>query len=282
MTVELVIRDGDPWWMSPDVWVVPGEDPEGAPGTPVVGQNAYMWAHVRNNGTSTVNNAEVRFYWADPSTAFDRNTAHYVGSSFVSLGSGDETDVLLLVPWIPEFVNNGHECILAEAFHPSQDPLPATPAFNVPTDDHVAQRNLTVVLPAASGLFHLNFNAFNTSRKPDQFTLVAEVGNAESLKPLLKTLGADIDIGGFNGQVTNLGFINKSCPEAGDLDNVSGPKLEIEIPGHRKKNLSVMGKVNGGPALIHVTQYHNDRIIGGLSFILRAARSEKTPKRHRS
>lgn len=93
MAVELENRDGDLWWLSPDVWVVPGTDPEGSPGTPIAGTPAYMWARVRNNGTSTVNNAEVRFYWADPSAAFDRNTAHYVGSSFVSLGPAEISDV---------------------------------------------------------------------------------------------------------------------------------------------------------------------------------------------
>lgn len=43
MAVQLQIRDGDPWWMSPDIWVVPGNDPNGAPGQPIVGQDNYLW-----------------------------------------------------------------------------------------------------------------------------------------------------------------------------------------------------------------------------------------------
>ena len=35
MAVELEIRDGDPWYLSPDVWTVPGNDPEGPPGLPI-------------------------------------------------------------------------------------------------------------------------------------------------------------------------------------------------------------------------------------------------------
>lgn len=279
MSVQLEIRDGDPWWLSPDVWVVPGDDPEGAPGMPVAGVPAYMWARVRNNGTSAVTNAEVRFYWADPSAAFDRNTAHHVGTSFVTLDPSEVSDVLLLVPWIPEFVNDGHECILAEAFHTSLDPLPASPAFNVPTDDHVAQRNLSVALAATSGFFSLNFNAFNTSRKATAFTLVAEVGGAEALKPILNTIGWDFDLGAFNGQITDLGFIKKRCPEAGDLDKASGPKLDFEVQGDRKENFTLIGKIKGGPALIHITQYHHERVVGGLSLVVLTADTGKTTKR---
>ncbi len=279
MSVELEIRDGDPWWLSPDVWVVPGDDPEGTPALPIAGLPAYMWARVRNNGTSTVSNAEVRFYWADPSSAFDRNTAHYVGSSYVSLGPSEVSDVLLLVPWIPEFVNNGHECILAEAFHLALDPLPPSPVFNVPTDDHVAQRNLSVVVAAADGFFHFNFNTYNTARKTMPFTLMAEISTAAALKPLLETLGQNLELGSFNGQVKDLGFVKKRCPDVGDLDKALEVKLEIDIQGNRKENLSLIGKIKGGPALIHITQYHQERRVGGLSLVVLAAETGKISKR---
>ena len=33
MTIQLEIRDGNPdWWLSPDIWVVPGADPAAPPG----------------------------------------------------------------------------------------------------------------------------------------------------------------------------------------------------------------------------------------------------------
>ncbi|MGH8580959.1 MAG: hypothetical protein ACREVK_12865 [Gammaproteobacteria bacterium] len=40
MAVELEIRDGDPWWLSPDVWTVPGNNPEGTGGVPVAAEIA--------------------------------------------------------------------------------------------------------------------------------------------------------------------------------------------------------------------------------------------------
>src|SRR5688572_17757388 len=135
MSVQLEIQDGSPyWWLSLDVWTVPGNDPEGAPGLPIVGEPCYLWARVHNAGTDAVANATVRFYWANPSVGFDRNSANHIGNANVSLNSGETKEVLCLVAWNPIFVNGGHECILAEAFHTSLDPLPASPTFNVPTD----------------------------------------------------------------------------------------------------------------------------------------------------
>ncbi len=113
MAVELEIHDGDPWWDSPDIWTVPGSDPEGAAGSPIAGTTCYLWANVTNNGKSSVEDAVVRFYWADPSVGFDRTTANLIGTSSVTLAAGASTDVLCLTPWIPEFVNEGHECVHA-------------------------------------------------------------------------------------------------------------------------------------------------------------------------
>src|SRR5690242_6133425 len=118
MSVQLEIRDGVPWYVSTDLWTVPG-DPEAAPGPPRSGEPCYLYARVRNGGKSPVTDAVVRFYWANPSVGFNRRTATSVGSAFVSLEPGETADVLCLTPWTPTFVNRGHVCILAEAFHPS-------------------------------------------------------------------------------------------------------------------------------------------------------------------
>lgn len=102
MAVELEIQDGTPhWYLSPNIWTVPGDDREGPPDMPIVGAMCFMWAKVRNNGSTPVNNAQVRFYWANPSVGFDRNTANFIGSSNVSLAPSETRDVLCLTPWNP-------------------------------------------------------------------------------------------------------------------------------------------------------------------------------------
>ena len=283
MAVELEIRDGDPWWLSPDIWVVPGNDPLGSPGTPVVGMPAYMWARVRNNGETAVTNAEVRFYWADPSTGFDRTTANQVGSAFVTLGPGEQTEVLLLVPWVPEFVNNGHECILAEAFHAFADPLPASPAFNVPTDRHVAQRNLTVVQASTMGFFSSALTQVNTSRLETRFRLVAATTPLEALKPVLHSLKLDLDLSRESGSIKKLGFVDHPCPTADDLKRKHSADIALEISGHGKTRRSLIGQLSGGAALIHVKQYHGERLIGGQSVLVlppaKAESAQPKPKK---
>jgi hypothetical protein len=125
MPVQLLIRDGDPhWWNSPDIWVVPGNDPNGAPGQPVAGEAAFLWARVQNTGKDPATGATVKFYWSNPAAGVLRSNSTFVGSAFVSLNGGETKEVLCVIPWIPVVVNNGHECLVAEVIHPA-DPLPS-------------------------------------------------------------------------------------------------------------------------------------------------------------
>ena len=271
MAVELEIRDGNPWWLSPDIWVVPGSDPEGAPGQPIAGTPAYLWARVRNNGSSSVTNAQVNFYWADPSAGFDRTTAHPIGTSFVSLDPGQSSDVLCLQPWVPEYVNGGHECVLAEAFHNPSDPLPATPVFNVPGDRHVAQRNLSVVLALKGGFFRFTFNLFNTARLERRFRVTLEAGEAEQLKPLLPHLGKGFELPELSGRLAGARFVEDMCadPEAHKAQQgAKAPDLAVAIPARRKINRTLIGRIEGGPALLHLVQRDGERVVGGLSLLV--------------
>ena len=154
MSVQLLIRDGNPhWYLSPDIWVVPGNDPSGSPGSPIAGQTAYLWAHVANTGSTDANGVRVDFYWANPTLQVTRSNATLVGSAFANVPAGGTQDALCLVPWIPVIVNNGHECLVAVANHvgnPLPNPLPD--AFDPPTYPQVAQKNLTVLVASAAML----------------------------------------------------------------------------------------------------------------------------------
>lgn len=113
----LVIDHGDPWWLSPNVWAVPIASPDAtSPGesSPAAGLSYYLKANVRNAGFSPADNVQVKLYWANPATVITRSSAHVVGSAFVSVDAGQVADVLCLTPWVPTYVNQGHECIVAE------------------------------------------------------------------------------------------------------------------------------------------------------------------------
>ena len=154
MPAHLIIEDGQPWWWdSADIWVVPGNDPNGAPGAPVAGASNYLWGRVHNTGNSSANGVRVDFYWADPSGQIAVGAATQVGSAFADLPPGAMQEVLCLVPWIPVIVNGGHECLLAVAhgagdINPLPDPLPNGFPFQPTLHEQIAQRNVTVVLAA--------------------------------------------------------------------------------------------------------------------------------------
>lgn len=266
MSVELEIHDGSPWWLSPDIWTVPGNDPEGTPGLPIVGQPCYVWARVTNNGTDAVQNATVRFYWANPSVGFDRNTANHIGTANVSLDAGETQEVLCLIPWMPTFVNNGHECVLAEAFHSTYDPLPASPDFNVPTDRHVAQRNLSVLMmDMQMKKFSMSFEIHNTERLARTFSIKVKQGELAELQPLLKSLGHELPKG--RGKVENVGFV--ATPDVCDTDEKPQPKVDrIEVGPGARQGLSIVGELDGEAALVHVVQEADGKEVGGLSILV--------------
>ena len=67
MAIQLEVRDGVPvWYLSMDIWVVPGPDPNGPPGMATEGEPAYVCARVTNNGSTTATDAVVNFKWANP------------------------------------------------------------------------------------------------------------------------------------------------------------------------------------------------------------------------
>lgn len=266
MPVELEIRDGEPWWMSPDIWTVPGNDPEGPAGPPVLGQPCYLWALVTNKGTSSVDNAAVRFYWANPSVGFDRNTAHFIGMSNVNLLPSESAEVLCLAPWIPEHVNGGHECVLAEAFHASLDPLPALPDFDVPTDRHVAQRNLNVV-QALRGFFAFSFTVYNALRTDARFQVKVRQGKLRELEPLRKRLR--LEWPKVEGKLGRAAFVQTRCPTEDALDSHDDRRVEeVSIPGKGSHFTTLIGRIEGGAALVHVAQYRDDRLVGGISMLV--------------
>lgn len=266
MAVSLEIRDGDPWWLSPDLWTVPGDNPEGSEGMPIAGEPCYVWARVTNNGTTLVNNATVRFYWANPSVGFDRTTANDIGISYVTLDTGETKDVLCLTPWVPVFVNEGHECILAEAFQSALDPLPATTDFNVPTDRHVAQRNIAVAL-AIGGMFKLAFEVHNTERNARKFQLKAHQDKLGQIEPLTRHFGRHFKIPYEEGKVGKFGFVHAPCPDEDALKDAV-PVVDVEVGPSRRVGLSLIGMVEGGALLIHIEQLLDNRIVGGLSVIV--------------
>jgi hypothetical protein len=271
----LEIRDGNPWWLSTDIWVVPGDDPTGPPGSPVGGETAYVWATVTNQGPADVTNARVDFAWADPSLQVARSTAHPIGSGNVNVAAGQSMDVLCLTPWLPVVVNDGHECLVAVVVS-SADPLPSPvpDAYDPPNFHQVAQRNLTV-LEAGGQMMVLTL------------TLVAPVRGGKSAhvridqpqtlpRATLEHLGLSHLKPAKAGTVAaTLALGPAHCPDPRG-DGKADRELDVQVASGRRVplRLTIDGRrlERGQYETVHVVEDDGDRERGGIMFVVTHAR----------
>lgn len=278
MAVELWIDDGDPWYLSDDIWVVPGSDPNGSPGVPTAGSSAYVWARVHNRGSSSVTGATVRWYWADPSTTITRGSAHLIGTSYVDLAAGETKEVLCLTAWTPSWVNGGHECLFAEAFA-SSDPLASSDAsssFDVVGDRHVAQRNISVAEAAeGSAMTRMMFVVTNPARFHQEKVLVrARALPPEALKRIAPSLGLAKDLRQGPPARALIGHPRETKRE-------SAFALPLRPGTQGLLELEVTLASADAPALVGVEQLVEDKVVGGLALLVRPAAGAKPSETRR-
>lgn len=268
MAAQLEIFDGNPWYLSPDVWVVPGGDPTGAPGLPVAGQPAYLWARVHNTGDQNVSDFRVNFYWANPAVGFDRTTANEVGSANVTVSVGAAAEVLCLVPWVPAYLNEGHECVLAEVLDPNASP--PSPAFDVPTDPRVAQFNLSVLRLSPKMLAQLRFEVHNTGRLARTYNLSVKRGDVSALRKVILQAALDKRVLKLRGEVKKAGLVASHCATHAELDDAPSEIRDLRLEPGERAGFNLVAELTGGGALLHVIQSADGVDIGGLSALLLA------------
>lgn len=276
MPAHLIIEDGQPWWWdSADIWVVPGSDPNGAPGAPVAGISNYLWARVRNTGNSSANGVRIDFYWADPSGLIATGFATQIGSAFADLAPGATQEALCLVPWFPVIVNGGHECLLAVAhgagdINPLPDPLPNGYAFQPPQHEQIAQRNVTVV-QAAQRLHLLTLSVAALPRQEREVTLQLEQGG-ELPQRLLATLGLEKWRASKESKV--LAGLSRTARCDGEKDGKDGGDQKLTLKVARGQAVPVYLSLRadalpaGQYALLRVLETTHDKVVGGVTYLL--------------
>ncbi|WP_422771895.1 hypothetical protein ACN28C_01910 [Plantactinospora sp. WMMC1484] len=263
---DLLIRDGSPhWWLSPDIWAVPGTDPNGPPGTPAAGDVAYVWARVENTGREDAVGVQVRFYWGNPSVQMLYSTLNLIGTAYADVEAGDTQEVLCLVPWNVVTVNDGHECLVAVASLPGDPALPD--AVDPPGYPNVAQRNLTLVGAEEKDDFKLTLTVSAPKRAPKKIRISAEIGG-ELPKEALWTLGL-AERRPVEKAVVEVGFSPK--PITDPNDGIGEPELVVEVPAGRSVpvHLTVRGGTGLGTGeyqLVEVREDDGERLLGGISF----------------
>ena len=277
MPVQLLIRDGSPaWYLSPDITVVPGDDPAGPGGSPIAGLPAYLWARVQNTGDVDASNVRVDFYWANPALQVTRSNATLVGSAFATVPAGAVQEALCLVPWIPTIVNDGHECLLAVANHPG-DPLPnpLPDAFDPPTYRQVAQKNLTVLVASLHATM-LTLTVGGLQRVDKVVTVTAQVGG-ELDEETLEGLGLH-EARPARGQVVEVG-LHRERRCVGDDEPIGEEKLDVRAP--RGTSAAVFAAVRarelspGEYQLVRFEERSEHELLGGSGYIVVSERGEE-------
>lgn len=281
MSAHLLIQDGSPWWLSPALWVVPGNDPNGAPGAPIAGINAYLWARVANLGDAAANAVRVDFYWANPSAQMVVGVATFIGSAYADLAPGATQDVLCLVPWKPVIVNGGHECVLAVAhgagdLSPIPNPLPSGYPFDPPAHDQIAQLNLSVLQAALIGVpLALFVNAIGRTGK--RVTVEVEYGG--ELAPQVMLNFGLRGLRPAQGQVVQASLsLQARCNDqtgtrALELDVERGTTVAVFV------SLEASKLAQGQYQLVHVVERSEGKLLGGVSYLVinTAATGEQQP-----
>jgi hypothetical protein len=271
VTVQLLIRDGSPWWyLSPDIWVVPGTDPNGTPGSPVAGTPAYIWARIQNTGDSDAANVRLDYYWADPTMQVTRSNAHFVGSAFATVPAGATREALCLVAWMPTIVNDGHECLVVTATHAS-DPLPSPlpDAFDPPTYRQVAQKNLTVLQMAMKMIRSVPLTLSGLARADKQVLVDVEVGGKLD-REMLTALGLHEHRRARGGRVEVGLSTDRGC--VGEDEPLGEHRLELTAHRGTSAGCSVRVRSHGLRAgeyeLVNGVERSGDRVLGGLAFVV--------------
>ena len=270
MAAHLLINDGNPWWLSPDLWVVPGKDPNGAPGAPVAGNNTYLWARVSNSGASAALGTRVDFYWTNPSAQMVVGVATRIGSAYADLPPGATQDVLCLTPWRPVIVNGGHECVVAVVHSavdaaPLPDPLPNGFPFEPPLHDQVAQLNLSVLDSAALGMpLILYVNAIGRAGK--KVTVSLEFGDALDERVLANAGLRGLRPAGGRQVQASLDLEARCGPPQG------AQRLELELERGVTRAVFVNVTAHALPAnsyqLLHVVERSEGKLLGGVSYLV--------------
>lgn len=273
MGAKIEINDGNPWWVSLAIWVVPGPDPNGSAGMPMAGQDNYVWAQVHNTGDVPVEGIQLHFYWSNPATGVLRSNSQLIGTGFADLEPGETKEVLCIAPWRPIIVNNGHECLVVEALTTADPlPFPLPDAFDPPTYHQVAQRNLQVVILSAKTVqltLPIQLSASPRRGKAVRITLDKARDGQELAAQWLRRW--DERPLPYNDELVRYTFKEEpGCEQRVAERSVHSQALEVE-PGQAKAvylQLELAEASSPGMQVLHIQELEGDTVVGGNSILI--------------
>jgi hypothetical protein len=271
MSVYLTLHTGTipNSWSNPNVWVVPGPDPQGQPGSPQANQDNWCWANVVNAGTDSAQ-VTVQWYWCmfNAQTVYWKDVlANNAGYTSFPLSAGGTARVYSNTPWKP--TATGHTCLVAVASAPTDTFSPNPNDLFDPNDRHVAQQNMTVVtLGANVSAVEQEFVLFPS---PNESTVQVQRVEIALLAPNLYNLGLTL----VPAEMEEIAPPTlKYSGEAGSKRRKgAGSTLTVEANKQHAVTLTIEppAKVTpGSGALFNIETIENSRLVGGASVLLLA------------
>ena len=102
-----------------------------------------------------------------------------------------------------------------------------------------------------------------------EFNLIAaHQGLLSDIEPFLKGLPGNLTANEEPGKVEKLGFVTSACPDLSEYDTAKTVLDQTKLAPFAGTGFSLVGTLEAGAALIHVTQTFDDQIVGGLSVLI--------------
>ena len=123
---------------------------------------------------------------------------------------------------------------------------------------------------------------YGRGRKAGAFTVRAEQGKLGQLERLKGLLGRDFKLPDAEGRVGRLGFVRPPCPDPREVEGAVKVIEGLKLGPRGRAGFTLIGEVEGGAALVHVTQEADGREVGGLAVLVLPAADDRQHKGERS
>jgi hypothetical protein len=178
------VPSGEAFYESPDIWIE-SSDPLGR-GVP--GKDNFVHVRIYNFGLADAAPVKVDFYWGNPALGLNAASMNLIGTEGAVIPGLNYQEVRCNTPWVPIFVNQGHECLMVNCSNFTADPI--TDPFQPWLDRHVGQRNVTVLPGEAGESLKFTLEVVNLFPLPAQVEITARIAHLAFSPKVLKATPA--------------------------------------------------------------------------------------------
>ena len=118
------------------------------------------------------------------------------------------------------------------------------------------------------GRFQYPIRLSNVGAAEHAYTVVAQQAPLSQIERFLPGVPGGEALLHRPSKVAHLGIVASAHPDSRKIE-AAHPRLQaVKIPRGGHHNITLCGTLAEGAALIHVTQHHGDRMVGGVSVLV--------------